>query len=133
MVQRPMSSCKTCADLTLCSLARRTHTPRQRKFRINETELLQERDLSNRSITSSPNIQQIFNRIGTFKPKVFGIIQYGVFERNRVAMGLKETGPFFHSSMANNVLQGRICEIYKFGTTDDEYIDKKSQSSDTTP
>ena len=73
-------------------------------------------------IASSPNIQQIFNRIGTFKPEVFGIIQYGAFERNRVAMGLKETGPFFQSSMANNVLQGyvtRICERYKlWGSTD---------------
>jgi len=101
-----------------------------------------------------PNIQQIINRIGTLKPKVFGIIdftagyhqtplhpdsqeytafitQYGLFEWNRVAMGLKGSGPFFQRSMANNVLQGyvtRICEIYidyvlLFGTTDDEYID----------
>ncbi len=101
-----------------------------------------------------PNIQQIINRIGTLKPKVFGIIdftagyhqtplppdsqeytafinQYDLFEWNRVAMGLKGSGPFFQRSMANNVLQGyvtRICEIYiddilLFGTTDDEYID----------
>jgi hypothetical protein len=61
-----------------------------------------------------PNIHQIINRIGTLKPKVFGIIdftagyhktpqhpdskeytafitQYGLFEWNRVAMGLKRS------------------------------------------
>ncbi len=85
-----------------------------------------------------PNIQQIINRLGTLKPKVFGIIdftavyhqtpqhpdsqeytafitQYGLFEWNRVAMRLKGSGTFFQRSMANNVLQGyvtRICEIY---------------------
>jgi hypothetical protein len=85
-----------------------------------------------------PNIQQIINRIGTLKPKVFGIIdftagyhqtplhpdsqeytafitQYGLFEWNRVAMGLKGSGPFFQRSMVNRVLAGyvtRICEIY---------------------
>ncbi len=95
-----------------------------------------------------PSIQQIINRIGTLKPKVFHqtplhpdsqeytafITQYGLFEWNRVAMGLKGSGPFFQRSMANNVLQGyvhRICEIYiddvlLFGTTDDETILAKS-------
>jgi len=103
---------------------------------------------------SGSNIQQIINRIGTLKPKVFGIIdftagyhqtplhpdsqeftafitQYGLFEWNRVAMGLKGSGPFFQRSMANNVLQGyvtRICEIFidgvlLFSITDYEYID----------
>ncbi len=86
-------------------------------------------------------IQQIINRIGTLKPKVFGIIdftagyhqtplhpdsqectafitQYGLFEWNRVTqrlMGLKGSGPFFQRSMAIRVLAGyvtRICEIY---------------------
>jgi len=60
------------------------------------------------------------------------ITQYDFFEWNRVAMGLKGSGPFFQRSMANNVLQGyvtRICEIYiddvlLIVTTDDEYIDK---------
>ena len=40
----------------------------------------------------------------------------------RPTMGLKGSGPFFQSSMANNVLAGyvtRICEIY----IDDEYLD----------
>ena len=100
-----------------------------------------------------PNIQQIINRIGTLKPKVFGIIdfttgyhqtplhpdsqeytafitQYELFEWNRVAMGLKGSGPFFQRSMANKVLTGyvtRICEIYiddvlLFGTTDNEFL-----------
>ena len=100
-----------------------------------------------------PNIQQIINRIGTLKPKVFGIIdftagyhqtplhpdsqeytafitQYGLFEWNRVAMGLKGSGPFFQRSMANRVLAGyvtRICEIYIddvliHGPTDNEYL-----------
>ena len=67
------------------------------------------------------------------------ITQYGLFEWNRVAMGLKGS---FQRSMANNVLQGyvtRICEIYiddvlLFGTTDDEYKNRQnSQSPDTTP
>ena len=58
------------------------------------------------------NIQQIINRIGTLKPKVFGITispqgiikytafitQYGLFEWNRVAMGLKGSGPFNDAS-----------------------------------
>ena len=83
-------------------------------------------------------IQQIINRIGTLKPEVFDIIdftagyhqkplhpdcreytafitQYGLFEWNRVAMGLKGSCPFFQRSMANKVLAGyviRICEIY---------------------
>ncbi len=100
-----------------------------------------------------PNIQQIINRIGTLKPKVFGIIdltagyhqtplhpdsqectafitQYGLSEWNRVAMGLKGSGPFFQRSMANKVLAGyitRICEIYIddvliHGPTDNEYL-----------
>ena len=85
-----------------------------------------------------PNIQQIISRIGTLKPKVFGIIDftagyhqtplhpdsqeytafitpYGLFEWNRVAMGLKGSGPLFQRSMAYKVLAGyvtRICEIY---------------------
>ena len=52
------------------------------------------------------------------------ITQYGLFEWNRVAMGL------FQRSMVNKVLAGyvtRICEIYiddvlLFGTTDNEYL-----------
>ena len=102
---------------------------------------------------SIPNIQQIINRIGTLKPKVFGIIdfntgyhqtplhpglqeyttfitQYGLFEWNRVAMGLKGSGSFFQRSMVNKVLAGyvtRICELYiddvlLFGATDIEYL-----------
>ena len=81
-----------------------------------------------------PNIQQIINRIGTLKPNVFGIIDFtaGYHQTplhpdsqeytsfitqywNRVAMGLKGSGPFFQRSMANKVLAGyvtRICEIY---------------------
>ena len=69
-----------------------------------------------------PNIQQIINRIGTLKPKVFGIIdfiagyyqtnlhpdsqeytavitQYGLYEWTRVAMGLKGSGPFFQRTV----------------------------------
>ena len=55
-VCRGASPCKTCADLiamgydnTLCSLAERPHTPRQRKIRdhppINEAELIKKRDI----------------------------------------------------------------------------------------
>ena len=58
------------------------------------------------------------------------ITQYGLFEWNRVAMGLKGSGPFFQRSMANKVLPGyvtRICEIYiddvlLFDATDNEYL-----------
>ena len=104
--------------------------------------------------TGVPHILQIINRIGALKPKVFIIIdftagyhqtplhpdsqeytafitQYGLLEWNRVAMGLKGSGPFFQRSMANKVLARyvtRICEIcidvvLLFGTTDDEYLD----------
>ena len=41
-------------------------------------------------------------------------------------MGLKGSGPFFQRSLANNVLAGyvtRICEIFIYGSTDDEYVD----------
>jgi hypothetical protein len=43
------------------------------------------------------------------------ITQYGLFEWNRVAMGLKGSGLFFQRSMANIGLSGyvtRISEIY---------------------
>ena len=104
--------------------------------------------------TGVPHILQIINRIGALKPKVFIIIdftagyhqtplhpdsqeytafitQYGLLEWNRVAMGLKGSGPFFQRSVANKVLARyvtRICEIcidvvLLFGTTDDEYLD----------
>ena len=92
------------------------------------------------------------------KPKVFGIIdftagyhqtplhpdsqehtafitQYGLFEWNRVVMGLKGSGLFFQRSMANKVLAGyvtRICDIYIDdvfiqGSTDNEYLTGKRQ------
>jgi len=56
--------------------------------------------------------------------------QYGLFELNRVVMGLKDSGPFFKRSMSNKVLTGyvtRIREIYiddvlLFGATDNEYL-----------
>ena len=58
------------------------------------------------------------------------ITQYGLFEWNGVAMGLKGSAPSFQRSMANKVLTGyvtRIREIYiddvlLFGTTDNEYL-----------
>ena len=82
-----------------------------------------------------PNIQQIINRIGTLKPKIFGIIdftagyhqtllhpdsqeytafntQYGLFELNRVVMGLKGSGPFFKRSMSNKVFAGYVTHRY---------------------
>jgi hypothetical protein len=83
-----------------------------------------------------PNIQQIINRIGTLKPKVFGIIdftagyhqtplhpdsqeytafiaQYGLFKWKRVTMGLKGSGPFFQRSMSSKVLAGYVTRIYE--------------------
>jgi len=64
------------------------------------------------------------------------ITQYGLYEWNRVAMGLKGSYPFFQRSMANKVLAGcitHICEIYiddvlLFGTTDKTPAQKKSQT-----
>ncbi len=52
--------------------------------------------------------------------------KYGIFEWNRVAMGLKGSGPFFQRSMANKVLAGYeiyIDDVLLFGPTDDEYLD----------
>ena len=85
-----------------------------------------------------PNIQQIINRIGYHQTPLHPdsqeytafITQYGLFQWNRVAMGLKGSGPFFQRSMANKVLAGyvtRICEIYIddvliHGPTDNEYL-----------
>ena len=88
-----------------------------------------------------PNIQQIINRIGTLKPKVFCIIDFTAGyhqtplhpdsqEYTASMMGLKSSGPFFQRSMANKVLAGyvtRICEIYIddvliHGPTDNEYL-----------
>ena len=70
------------------------------------------------------------------KPKVFGIIDFtagyhqtplhpdsqeytafitqnGLFEWNRVAMGLKCSGPFFQRSMANKVCHTHMRDIYR--------------------
>jgi len=80
-----------------------------------------------------PNIQKIINLIGTLKPEVFCtafITQYGLFEWNRVAMGLKGSCPFFQRSMANKVLAGYVIRIYEiyiddvllFGITDNENL-----------
>jgi hypothetical protein len=49
----------------------------------------------------------------------------------RVAIGMKDSGPFFQRSMADTVLTGyvtRICELYIddvliHGSTDNEYVD----------
>ena len=67
---------------------------------------------------------------GAFTLPSVGITQNELFEWNRVAMGLKGSGPFFQRSMANKVLAGyvtRICEIYiddvlLFDATDNEYL-----------
>ena len=85
-----------------------------------------------------PNIQQTLQRLGTLKPKVFGLIDFtagyhqtpldpksreftafitssGLYQWTRVAMGLKGAGPYFQRSMSSKVLAGllyRICELY---------------------
>ena len=54
------------------------------------------------------------------------ITHYGLFEWNRVAMGLKGSGPFFQRSMANKVLVGYeifIDDVLLFSATNDEYLD----------
>ena len=85
-----------------------------------------------------PNIQQTISRIGSLKPKVFGLLDFiagyhqtplhpdcrpltafitaqGLYQWTRVAMGLKGAGPYFQRSMSSTVLAGlvyRICELY---------------------
>ena len=85
-----------------------------------------------------PNILKVLERIGTLKPKMFGLIDFtagyhqtplhensrdlsafitadGLYQWTRVAMGLKGAGPYFQRSMASKVLVGliyRICELY---------------------
>ena len=41
------------------------------------------------------------------------ITQYGLFEWNRVTMGLKGSGPYFQRSMPNKVLAGYVTRIYE--------------------
>ena len=85
-----------------------------------------------------PNILKVLERIGTLKPRLFGLIDFtagyhqtplhpnsrdlsafitadGLYQWTRVAMGLKGAGPYFQRSMASKVLAGliyRICELY---------------------
>ena len=85
-----------------------------------------------------PNILKVLERIGTLKPRLFGLIDFtagyhqtplhpnsrelsafitpdGLYQWIRVAMGLKGAGPYFQRSTASKVLAGliyRICELY---------------------
>jgi hypothetical protein len=83
-----------------------------------------------------PNILKVLERIGTLKPKMFGLIDFtagyhqtplheksrdlsafitadGLYQWTRVAMGLKGAGPYFQCSMASKVLAGPIYRIYE--------------------
>jgi hypothetical protein len=87
-----------------------------------------------------PNIQQIINRVGTLKPKVFGIIdftagyhqtklhpdsqeytafitQYGLFEWTRVAMGLKGSGPSSRAAWPTMCWQAMSLASVKYTST----------------
>ena len=85
-----------------------------------------------------PNIAQMLNRLGSKKPKIFGIVDLtsgyhqaplakesrrftafithmGVYEWCRVAKGLKGAASYFQQEMAVTVLKGiiyQLCELY---------------------
>ena len=100
-----------------------------------------------------PNIKQMFQRLGAEKPSYFGVIDLtqgyfqaplskastmftafitamGLFEWNRVPMGLKGAPSYFQQMMVTFVLAGiiyRICEVYLddiviHGKTEDEFV-----------
>jgi hypothetical protein len=114
------------------------------------------RELNDISKTDSwpiPNILELLNRIGDKKAKYFGIMDltsgyhqtpmsesskhltafvtaFGIFEWNRVPMGLKAAGSYFQRTMATQVLRGlihNVCECYlddviTFGETEEEFM-----------
>jgi hypothetical protein len=76
-----------------------------------------------------PNILETLTRLGTMKPTCFGLLDFtagyhltpldpasrkltvfraagGLYQWNRVAMGLKGAGPYFQRTMQNKVLNG---------------------------
>ena len=82
----------------------------------------------------NPNIQQTLSRLGNLKPKLFGLLDFtaeyhqtpldpasraytaftavgGLYQWTRVAMGLKESGPYLQRSMSNTVLTDLIFHI----------------------
>ena len=100
-----------------------------------------------------PNILDLLNRIGDKKPRFFGIMDltsgyhqapmseackkltafvtaFGVFEWNRVPMGLKAAGSYFQRTMVTQVLTGlifNICECYlddiiTYGGSEEEFL-----------
>ena len=101
-----------------------------------------------------PNILETLMRLGTMKPTCFDLLDFtagyhqtpldlasckltafraasGLYQWNRVAMGLKGAGPDFQRTMQNKVLNGlvyEICEIYIndvliHGKSDPEFLD----------
>ena len=100
-----------------------------------------------------PKIKEMLERLGRKKAKWYGVIDLtkgyyqaplhensrhltafitpdGLYEWNRVPMGLSGAGPYFQRAMATEVLSGLnhiICEVYLddiiiFGTTEEEYL-----------
>jgi hypothetical protein len=100
-----------------------------------------------------PNVLDLLNRIGDKKPKFFGIMDltsgyhqaplypdsrklsafvtaFGIFEWNRVPMGLKAAGSYFQRTMVTQVLAGlifNICECYlddviTYGESEGEFV-----------
>ena len=105
------------------------------RFCIDYREL---NDISSTDAWPLPNIGQLLNRIGDKKAKFFGVMDLtsgyhqaplaeaskkytafvtalGMFEWNRVPMGLKAAGSYFQRTMVTQVLRGLIfdiCECY---------------------
>ncbi len=105
-----------------------------------------------------PNIKEMLIRLGSHKPKYFAVMDltkgynqfpmaadsksftafityYGIYEYNRVAMGLKGAGSYFQQTLVSVVLIGLvlvICEVYlddiiTHGQTEDQLIDRLRQ------
>ena len=105
-----------------------------------------------------PNIKEMLVRLGSHKPKFFAVMDltkgynqfpmsadskvytafitcFGIFEYNRVGMGLKGAGPWFQRMIVTVVLVGLIlfiCEVYlddiiTHSRTEDELIDRLRQ------
>jgi hypothetical protein len=119
------------------------------------------RSLNNASNPESwplPNIAHVLQRVGQYKPKFFGKMDFtqgfwqielselsrkftafttfmGVYEWNRVPMGLKGAPSYFQAQISHKVLAGliyHICESYiddviSFARTEDEFLARLRQ------
>lgn len=105
-----------------------------------------------------PNIKEMLVRIGSHTPRFFAVMDltkgynqfpmaadskiltafitfFGIFEYNRVAMGLKGAGAYFQQTLVSTVLMGLvlvICEVYlddiiTYGQSEDELLNRLRQ------